>query len=319
MKSLTPEERAKGKEAFYGAVMDNAESRRDFLKKGLLSGAVAGAGLGSFYFGYQSTINKPIRVGVLGTGDEGSVLLGAINPNFIQVVAIADIRPYNIYRAFHGDAYSETVMKVRPGLMAKYGWKTREEAEKHVKIYHDYRELLENEKDIEAVIIALPLHLHAPAAVAAMRAGKHVITEKLMGHTVHECKEMSRIAKRQDVLLAVGHQRHYNILYENAVDMIKRGELGQLHYIQAQWHRGNLPGNDSWSMPLPQGSKKVDPSIKKEDRTAMNVQDLNTGVRLQKEYLSWKKARDEAAKAGPHPRRRTLGPQDQPEGCPVGR
>ena len=45
------------------------------------------------------------------------------------------------------------------------------------------------------MIIALPLHLHAPAAIAAMQAGLHVITEKLMGHSVHECKEMARVAK----------------------------------------------------------------------------------------------------------------------------
>ena len=48
---------------------------------------------------------------------------------------------------------------------------------------------------IEAVIIALPLHLHAPAAIAAMQAGLHVITEKLMAHSVRECKEMARIGR----------------------------------------------------------------------------------------------------------------------------
>jgi predicted dehydrogenase len=50
---------------------------------------------------------------------------------------------------------------------------------------------------------------------------------------------------------AVGHQRHYSILYANAVDQIKRGLLGDLHHIRAQWHRANLPGNDSWTPPLP--------------------------------------------------------------------
>ena len=50
---------------------------------------------------------NPLRVGFIGTGDEGNVLLGAITPSFLQVVAIADIRPYNIHRAFHGDHSSE--------------------------------------------------------------------------------------------------------------------------------------------------------------------------------------------------------------------
>jgi len=86
-----------------------------------------------------------------------------------------------------------------------------------------------------------------------------VMTEKLMGHSVHECKEMARVAKQTDLLLAVGHQRHYNILYNNSVEMIRQGLLGELHYIRAQWHRGNLPGNDSWQQPMPKAAKPDDP------------------------------------------------------------
>jgi predicted dehydrogenase len=253
--NLTPEQKAIGRENFLGVV---GTTRRDFLKKGIMAGVVSGGGLGAFYFGYEASVPSPVRVAVLGTGDEGSVLLGALNPKFIEVKAIADIRPYNQYRAFHGDCYGEVAMKARPGLMAKYGWNTEEEARKHVKVYEDYRDLLKNEKDIEAVIIALPLHLHAPAAIMAMRAGKHVLTEKLMGHTVYECKEMALVSEETKRLLATGHQRHYNILYENAKDTINRGLLGDLHFIRAQWHRGNLPGNDSWQQPLPPGIKPGD-------------------------------------------------------------
>ncbi len=103
------------------------------------------------------------------------------------------------------------------------------------------------------MIIALPLHLHAPVAVEAMQAGKHVLTEKLMGHSVAQCKVMGRVAEEKGLYLAVGHQRHYSILYDNAVNLIRWGVLGQLHAIQAQWHRGNLPGGDSWAQPLPGG------------------------------------------------------------------
>ena len=109
------------------------------------------------------------------------------------------------------------------------------------------------------MIIALPLHLHAPAAIAAMKAGLHVLTEKLMAHSVHECKDMARVAERTGRILAVGHQRHYSILYANAADAIRRGTLGELHYIRAQWNRGNMPGNDSWQQPMPQAVKPDDP------------------------------------------------------------
>ncbi len=239
-------------------------SRRDFLKGGATAVLVSGGSLGAFYFGYEASLEKPVRVGILGTGDEGSVLIGAINPEYLQVCAIADIRPYSIHRAFHGDWYSEAALKARPGLLAVYGWKTEEEARRHVRVYGDYRELLEGEKGrIEAVIIALPLHLHAPAAIAAMKRGYHVLTEKLMAHTVGQCKAMARVAQQLRKHLATGHQRHYNILYAEAVDAIRRGLLGEIHYIRGQWHRGNLPGNDSWQPPMPEEVKPDDPLAKR--------------------------------------------------------
>ncbi|HEX5442340.1 MAG TPA: Gfo/Idh/MocA family oxidoreductase, partial [Pirellulales bacterium] len=245
---LTPEEKSVGQQNFHNVV---GVTRRDFLKTGLAAGAVSGAGLGAMYFGYEATLAKPLRVGFIGTGDEGGVLLGAITPSYLQVVAIADIRPYNLHRAFHGDHSSENALKVRCGLMTKYGWKSEDEARKHVKVYDkDYHDLLAD-PDVEAVVIALPLHLHAPVVIEAMRAGKHVLTEKLMGHSVHECKEMARASQKLDKILATGHQRHYSILYDNAVDTIRRGLIGEIHSIRAQWHRGNLPNHDSWSMPLP--------------------------------------------------------------------
>lgn len=228
-------------------------SRRDFLKGGVAAGVIAGGGLGAFYFGYDQALGKPLRVGVIGTGDEGSVLIGALNPKFLEVRSIADIRPYNVHRALHG----EIGQPVRPGLMNVYGWKNEAEALRHVKVYGPWQDLLDNaRKDgLEGVIIALPLFLHAPVAIAAMKRGLHVLTEKLMGHSVHECKEMALASEKAGKLLATGHQRHYNILYAQAAEKIKRGLLGDLHYIRAQWHRSNLPGKDSWQQPLPPGVK----------------------------------------------------------------
>lgn len=262
---LTPEQKAIGKENFHAAIGSKA-LRRDLLKKSIKEEASSGKGLGPLYFGYGA-VSDPVRVGVIGTGDEGNVLLGAINPKYVTVKSIADIRPYNVWRAFNGDYYSATAHSVRPGLMKVYGWKTDEEARKNVKIYGPYEELIAHAKEdgIEAIIIALPLHLHAPVAVAAMKAGLHVLTEKLMGHTVHECKEMSRVAEQTNLLLATGHQRHYNILYDDSVDMIRRGLLGDLHSIRAQWHRGNLPGNDSWQQPMPKNAKPSDPQADRLD------------------------------------------------------
>jgi predicted dehydrogenase len=244
-------------------------SRRDLLKAGVAAGAVAGVGLGGFYFGYNAAIGAPVRVGVIGTGDEGSVLIGALQPEFIEVRSIADIRPFNQFRAFHGDWLNKsnkpTLTPVRRGLMSVYGWKSETEAKKHVRVYRPYQELLANAKKdgIEAIIIATPLHLHAPIAIAAMNQGLHVLTEKLMAHTVGQCKQMTRVADDKRLYLAIGHQRHYNIKYWQAKDWIQRGVLGEVHSVRAQWHRGNLPPplSDSWKVPLPPGIS-LDPQEK---------------------------------------------------------
>ncbi|MHB8899457.1 MAG: Gfo/Idh/MocA family protein, partial [Thermoguttaceae bacterium] len=270
----TPESKDIGRENFRAAIGSKL-IRRDFLQGGIQKGIGSGQGLGPYYYGYSEKVERPLRVGVIGTGDEGSVLLGALNPDFVEVVAISDIRPYNVWRAFHGDHDSPAANAVRCGLMAKYGWKTEKEAKDHVKVYGPYQDLLAAAKEdkMEAVIIALPLHLHAPAAIAAMKAGLHVLTEKLMGKTVHECKEMARVAKATGKHLATGHQRHYNILYNNSVEAIRKGLLGDIHYIRAQWHRGNLPGTDSWQQPMPREFKP---------------DDLQAGD-LEKELASWEK------------------------------
>ncbi|MDO4582801.1 MAG: Gfo/Idh/MocA family oxidoreductase [Planctomycetia bacterium] len=253
--NLTPQQQAAAKEAFLRV------SRRDFMVASTAAIATTGLTSGAFYYGYGKVHGDPLRVAVLGTGDEGNVLIGAINPEYIQVKAIADIRPFNVFRAFHGDNSNDTIINIRKGLMNVYGWKTEDEARKHVKVYGHYMECLDKAKEdgIEAVIIGLPLHLHAPCAIAAMRRGLHVLTEKLMARTTAQCKEMARVSEETKRFLATGHQRHYNILYEEAMETIKRGTLGDLHYIRAQWHRGNMPGTDSWQMPMPYAAKPDDP------------------------------------------------------------
>lgn len=256
--NLTSEQKAIGKENFLAAIGSKV-FRRDFLKRSAKDDLASGKGIGGYYFQYGS-VDKPVRVAILGTGDEGSVLIGGLNPKYIEVVAIADIRPYNQYRAFHGDCYSASAAAVRPGLMKKYGWRSEQEARQHVKVYEDYKDLLADgdKLGIEGIIIGLPLFLHAPAAIDAMNRGYHVLTEKLMGHSTADCKEMIRVSQKMKKHLAVGHQRHYNILYDHAKELISKGVIGDLHYVRAQWHRGNLPGSDSWQMPLPGDSKKVD-------------------------------------------------------------
>ena len=255
---LSDEEKKIGSDNYYEAV---GVTRRDFIQGVSAAGVVSGAGLGAMYFGYDK-VTDPVRIGIIGTGDEGSVLIGGCNPDYVDVQAICDIRPFNLHRAFHGDCSSPAAQAARPGLIKQYGYKSEAEAKKHVKVYDSSNggiKAILDDDDLEAIIIALPLFLHAPVAIQAMMRGKHVLTEKLMAHNVAQCKAMARAAKEMkskdgDPLhLATGHQRHYSVKYDNAINLMKWGLLGQIHHIRAQWHRGNRPGADSWKMPIPGG------------------------------------------------------------------
>lgn len=282
MDQLSPEDKAIGIENFNEAV---GFTRRDFLKGVIAAGAVSGGGLGAMYFQYGK-VTDPVRVGVIGTGDEGNVLIGGCTPDYVRVVAIADIRPSSIHRAFYGDWASPAAMEARPGLIKKQGYKDYAEASKSVKVYDGSNggiKALLDDDSVEAVIIALPLHLHAPIAIQAMMRGKHVLTEKLMAHNIAQCKVMARVAKDKDLLLATGHQRHYSVLYDNAVKLIQWGMLGQLTHIRAQWHRGNVPGNDSWQPPLPGGMKlMVDGKEKVVDQIAAKLKGYEKALATEK-------------------------------------
>ncbi len=296
MDQLSPEQKETGKANYYEAV---GMSRRDFMRGVVAAGAVSGAGLGAMYFGYGK-VNDPVRIGVIGTGDEGNVLIGGCNPEYVTVKAICDIRPYSIYRAFNGDW---TASDARPGLVKRYGYSSEAEARKNVKVYDASNggvQAILDDPEIEAVIIALPLFLHAPVAAQAMMRGKHVLTEKLMAKTVGQCKAMARMSyelKAKDgspLHLATGHQRHYNVKYDNAINLIRWGLIGQIHHIRAQWHRGNLPGADSWKMPMPGGESVVingkathEDRIKKElDRFEKELAEAKSPAEA--ELLRWK-------------------------------
>ena len=322
---LTEEEKEVGKENYHAAVeafdkseaaaaipvgADGKENRRNFLKTMVGAGIVSGAGLGASYFRY-SPVGDPLRVAVIGSGDEGNVLIGAMNPNYVDLVAICEIRPYNVHRAFHGDWESDTANAARPGIIKVFDYPNEDAAKKKVKVYEDYKECLQD-PSVEAVIIALPLFLHAKVAVEAMQAGKHVLTEKLMAHNVAECKVMARVGEKLDKYLAVGHQRHYSVLYDNAVNLMRWGLLGELHHIRAQWHRGNLPGGDSWQKPLPvlvdavvKGEKTKVNFVKKEYeaiqdqlKKAKDPADISKLERKVAQWAAWLK--DEKVEAEKH-------------------
>src|SRR3989440_5861077 len=117
---------------------------------------------------------------------------------------------------------------IREHLRVQYG----QSPDQHIRKYDDYKQLLAN-PDIEMVVIALPLHLHAQVSIDAMRAGKHVLCEKLMAWNIKQCKEMIAVADQTKRILSIGHQRHYSLLYAHAHEVVTAGDLGDIKHIRA--------------------------------------------------------------------------------------
>src|SRR5262245_50448156 len=82
------------------------------------------------------------------------------------------------------------------------------------------------DKDIDAVYIATPVHLHASQAIAAAEAGKHVLCEKPMAMNVAECDRMIAACRANKVRLGVAYYRHFYPVIELAKEIIQRGEIG---------------------------------------------------------------------------------------------
>ncbi|MFO0850612.1 MAG: Gfo/Idh/MocA family oxidoreductase [Gemmataceae bacterium] len=230
---LTAEQKETGRRNFESAAGEL--TRRGFMKS-MAAGAAVVPLSAAVYFGYSSWKgNKAVKTALLGAGDEGGVLIGDHNPEFNEIVAVADLRPSNQKRIFDG----EPAPSPRKGLKKIYG----EESAKKIKTFGNYEELLDpaviKSLGLEAVIIALPLHLHAEATKKCMQAGLHVLCEKLMARSIGQCKDMIRTAKDTGMLLNVGHQRHYSMLYAHAAEIVNSGVLGDIKHIRALWHRNN--------------------------------------------------------------------------------
>jgi predicted dehydrogenase len=293
---MSPEQKAVGKDNFNRVVGKLAEAdqqappqgmtRRQFMQGMIAAGATVPVSAAAYY-GYRAhgfpTTMRPVKAALIGAGDEGGVLVGEHNPNFVQFIAYSDIRPSNQNRIFEDEKLTNA-NSPRRGFKHHYG----NDARNHIHLYADYKELLRN-PDIELVVIALPLHLHAQVAIEAMEAGKHVLCEKLMGWNITQCKQMIRKADQTGKLLSIGHQRHYSMLYAHANEVIGSGVLGDIRHIRALWHRNNVRPNpnpatnrertmlDSWW-----------PVILAEDRRALEANIRRLGYKDMEELVRWR-------------------------------
>lgn len=105
------------------------------------------------------------------------------------------------------------------------------------KRYTDYREMLEKQKDIEAVLVATPDHMHAPIALAAMELGKHVYVQKPLCWCVAEARELAKRARETKVATQMGNQGHSLDDARKAVEYVWAGAIGEVREIHIWTNR----------------------------------------------------------------------------------
>ncbi len=164
-----------------------------------------------------------INVALLGAGAEGQVLTDAM-------IRIPGLR----FRAVC-DIWTEYNQKRVVNTLKRYN--------QEVNGYEDYREMLDKEKEIDAVIVATPDFWHAQQTVDCLKAGKHVYCEKEMSNTLEGARQMVQAARETGKLLQIGHQRRSNPRYLHCHDkLIEEAKLlGRIVTAYGQWNRAVTP------------------------------------------------------------------------------
>ena len=112
--------------------------------------------------------------------------------------------------------------------------------------YADYHDLLD-QPDIDAVTVALPNYLHAPVAIEALEARKHVLLEKPMAVNGKEAAQVVMTAKKMKRILMVNQQFRFKRQTQIAKQVVDRGDLGEIYHARCFWlRRSNIPRIGSW-------------------------------------------------------------------------
>ena len=188
-------------------------SRRAFLRHS----TQAGAGLlilPSLQSVKGAPANDRLNVALIGVGGRGEWFVDTM-PRMANVVAMCDVNEARAGKSFQ---------------------KLPE-----VKKFTDFRRMLDEMKEIEAVVIATPDHTHATIAAMAMRMGKHVYCEKPLTRTIHEARALGELAAAKKVATQMGNQGTSSEAFRRATELIQAGVLGEIKEVHV-WNDGGGAG-----------------------------------------------------------------------------
>ena len=180
-------------------------SRRQFAATTAL-GALSAAIVPSRVLGSQAPSNT-LNIAGIGIGGMGASNLKACAGAGENIVALCDV----------DRDYAAKTIALYPGAS----------------VYTDYREMLEKEKGIDAVVIATPDHTHATITLAALQAGKHVYCQKPLTHTVAEARTITEAARRYKVQTQMGNQGHSMESMRILKEWLDDGAIGNVTEVHA--------------------------------------------------------------------------------------
>lgn len=206
------------------------ETRRSFIKKGAMASSifiVPRHVLGGIGFTPPS---DQLNLAAIGSGGKGaSDIRNASVKGRERIAALCDVD-------FSGSA------------------KRSVDAFPNAKLYFDYREMLDKEKDIDAVTISTPDHVHGPAASFAMQRGVHVYVQKPMTHNISEARILTEMARKNKIVTQMGNQGGSNSLLNLVQKWIDDDRLGKISKVQIWTNRPVWP--QGFAMQEPDESKK---------------------------------------------------------------
>jgi predicted dehydrogenase len=199
----------------------NHQTRRTFIKQAALGTAAVLAYPTSTVLG----ANDRVRVGMIGVGDRGNDLLGQVRSvHGVELVAMADV-----YSRRRDEAKSKV-----PGIQT----------------FDDHRRLLDM-KDIDAVLVASPLHIHARHFLDTLAAGKDLYSEKTMTWSIPEADKCLAAAKESKRVIQIGLQHQSSGALTDARQWIKDGWVGKVTQVESWMSRNTPHGKGQWVRPVP--------------------------------------------------------------------
>ena len=202
--------------------------------------------------------SEKLNIAIIGTGGQGTQnIKGLLGHADVQIIAICDVNEQSDYSRF----YYRGVAGRKPAreLIEKhYADKKSTGSYKGCASYIDFRRMFEEEKGIDAVLVATPDHVHAIATMTAIKNGKHVYCEKPLTHSIYEARKITEAARQAKVATQMGNQGHRGEGIRLTVEWIRDGAIGDVHEVHswsntgAGW-AGNRTARPKETPPVPSG------------------------------------------------------------------